>query len=235
MGELFLAAAVFLGSHIGLSSTPLRDMLAGSLGERVFQVGYSLVSLAAIIWLVMAYNDAVYTPGGATLFWPISVIGTLIPVVLMLLACLFLVGGVSTPNPTAAAAAGFLDADDPARGVLRITRHPVMWAIGLWGLAHLGPNGDAASVLFFLTLTALALGGTLLIDAKFERRHGESYRRFQALTSNIPFAAIAGGRQKLAVTEIGPRRIGAAVILYLVLFGLHRAVIGVNAHGVLGG
>jgi hypothetical protein len=31
---------------------------------------------------------------------------------------------------------------DPARGMYWVTRHPVTWAIGLWGIVHMLANGD---------------------------------------------------------------------------------------------
>ena len=47
---------------------------------------------------------------------------------------------------------------DPARpGIAAITRHPLLWALTLWSLAHLAPNGDLAHGLLFgsFALTAL--------------------------------------------------------------------------------
>ncbi len=78
----------------------------------------------------------------------------------MPLALFLLVGGVLIPNPSATGMTGVLDRLEPARGVLRITRHPVMWGVGLWAAVHLVANGDLASLLFFggFLLTALGRG-----------------------------------------------------------------------------
>jgi uncharacterized membrane protein len=75
----------------------------------------------------------------------------------MPVAALLFVGGLTTPNPTIAGKA-FIDNEiAPPSGVLRITRHPMMWAFGLWACSHLIANGDLASLLFFGAIAALAL------------------------------------------------------------------------------
>jgi uncharacterized membrane protein len=113
------------------------------------------------------------------------------------------------------------DAREPATGMLRITRHPVMWAIGLWALSHLLANGDLASILFFGTFTVMALAGTLLIDAKRTRRPPAGWGVFLQATSNVPFAAILERRQRFVPREIGLTRVAGALGLYVVLLWAH--------------
>lgn len=55
-----VSVAVFVISHVVLSSPFIRGPLVARLGERVFMVGYSVVSLLLFVWLVMAYNDSPY-------------------------------------------------------------------------------------------------------------------------------------------------------------------------------
>ena len=123
-----------------------------------------------------------------------------VPLVVMPLAFLLLVGGLSGPNPTAVGQEKLLEKELGPRGVLRITRSPVMWGIGLWALSHMGPNGDWASLLFFGTLAVLALLGSVLIDAKNAVRRGDAWTRWTQLSSNIPFVALIQGRQTLGIT-----------------------------------
>jgi uncharacterized membrane protein len=52
MTMLFLAALFLPLSHFGISSTPLRPILVERLGERPYQGFYSLVSFAALAWLI---------------------------------------------------------------------------------------------------------------------------------------------------------------------------------------
>lgn len=159
--SLIAAGLAFCGSHILLSSTRLRGALRDQLGERGFLGVYSLTALATFAWFVAAYARA------PTLrLWMPSAWTALAPVLLMPFAAILLVAGYSTANPTAVGMERRAAADDPAPGILRITRHPVMWAVGLWASSHLLANGDLASLWFFGAIATLALGGTVLIDRK---------------------------------------------------------------------
>jgi uncharacterized membrane protein len=113
-------------------------------------------------------------------------------------------------------------------GILRVTRHPLLWGIALWAFAHLLANGDVASVLLFGTFLVLALLGPFLIDAKRRRARGAAYERFLAVTSNVPFAAIAAGRTSLHAAELGWWRIAAGLLLYVAFLAGHRWLFGVS-------
>jgi uncharacterized membrane protein len=229
MTELLLAAAFLIASHYGISSTPLRGRLVDRLGERAYLGLYSVIALAAVVWLSIAYAGAPYVE-----LWTFAAWMAWLPLLLMPVALIFLVGGVSTPNPTAVGAPGTLDPEDAARGILRITRHPVMWAIALFALSHVVANGDLASVIFFGAFAALALIGTLLLDRKYAARRGADWRRFAEVTSNVPFGAIAAGRQRIEFEEIGWPRVGAALALYIALLALHPWLFGVSPMGAVG-
>lgn len=84
-------------------------------------------------------------------------------------------------------------------------------------------DGDLASVILFGSVLVLALGGTVSIDAKRRRNFGEQWAQFARVTSAIPFAAIAAGRNRLgpALVEIGVWRPLAAIGVYGVAFYLH--------------
>ncbi|MGH6919297.1 MAG: NnrU family protein, partial [Geminicoccaceae bacterium] len=216
MIELFAAAALLLATHYGISSTRLRAWLVARIGERPYLVLYSLVALGAVIWLIFAYQRAPYVA-----LWPMATWSAWLPLLVMPFALLLLVCGVSTLNPTAVGSPDTLDQAEPARGILRITRHPFMWGVALWALAHIVPNGDAAGVVLFGTFAVLALLGTHLIDHKFATSRGAQWQRFLAVSSNLPFAAILAGRQHLVPAEIGWLRVGIALALYVVLLAMH--------------
>ena len=144
-----------------LSSTRLRGSLRDQIGEQGFLLIYSLTGLVTFAWFVLAYARAPFIPVWTPPRW-----AAYVPIGLMPLATLLLVSGYSTPNPTAVGMERSVRADDPAPGIMRVTRHPVMWAIGLWALGHLAANGDLGSIWFFGVIGALALGGTVLIDRK---------------------------------------------------------------------
>ena len=184
--SLALGAICFAGIHLGVAGTTLRDRAIAALGEDAYRAVFSIVSLAAIVWLVMAYKDAPYvTTWGIPEWWkPIAII-------LMLPAFLLAVIGLTTPNPASVGQEGRV-ACSP-EGIVRVTRHPFLIGVGLWAVLHLIANGDVASFIFFGALAVTALAGTVSIDAKRRRALGRGWQSFAAQTSIVPFAAIAAG------------------------------------------
>ncbi len=222
LSSLVIAGIAFCGSHTLLSSTRLRGSLRDQLGETGFLAVYSLTALATFAWFVVAYSAAPTVELWAPRRWM-----RLVPVLVMPLATILLVAGYSTANPTAVGMERWARADDPAPGILRVTRHPVMWAIGLWALSHLIANGDLASVWFFGAIAALALGGTVLIDRKKRLALGSYWSRLAETTSNLPLAALGAGRTRLRWRDIGLLRIVAGLLLYAVLYLAHPILTGV--------
>lgn len=219
--SLLIAGIAFCGSHTLLSSTRLRGSLRDQLGEQGFLFIYSLTALVTFAWFVLAYVRAPVIPLWAPPPWTAYV-----PISVMPLASFLLVAGYSTPNPTAVGMERSVRADDPAPGILRVTRHPVMWALGLWALSHIAVNGDLGSIWFFGALAALAIGGTVLIDRKKQLALGSHWQRLAGITSNIPFAALLGRRTRLRWRDIGLLRPLAALLLYAVLYLGHPFLTG---------
>ena len=219
--SLVIAGIAFCGSHVLLSSTGLRGSLRDQLGERGFLAVYSLTALVTFAWFLMAYAHA-----PTILLWPRQMWMALVPIVVMPLATVLLVAGYTTPNPTAVGMERAARADDPAPGMLRVTRHPVMWAIGLWAISHMIANGDLRSLLFFGAFAALSLGGTLLIDRKKRLALGSNWSRLAEVTSNLPFVALVTGRTRLRWRDISLLRLIAGLLLYAVLYNAHALIAG---------
>src|SRR3546814_4659116 len=55
MSLLIVTCILFVGSHL-LLSHPLRAPLAGRMGERAFQIVYSVVAIATLILVVQAWR-----------------------------------------------------------------------------------------------------------------------------------------------------------------------------------
>jgi uncharacterized membrane protein len=223
MEILALAAVVFLATHY-VSSTPLRSGLVGLLGDNTYLGVYALVSFCVLGWMIWAYTKAPFERlwvGDEFKAWV---------VVLMPLACVLLACGLLTTNPSAVRQESALRSMGEPRGILRITRHPVQWAIALWAMLHLVVRGDTASVIFFGSLAFLAISGTLLIDARKNRTIGADWQRFAATTSNVPFVAIFQGRNQYRFDEIGWARVGAGLALYVVLVSVHPYVFGARPY-----
>ena len=227
MAMLIAAAAVFLVIHLLISGTRVRDAITGAIGGRAYLGLFSLASIAIIIWLVMSYNAAQASadnPGLYDLGRGVRDLG--IPV----LALAFLLGvqGLLMPNPTSVQQEGAAAKEGVVKGVLRITRHPFLWGVILWSGFHVAANGDLASVIFFGTFFVLALFGTFSIDAKRRRNLGDAWNAFAAKTSNIPFAAVIAGRNRLKMAESFGWRFWAALILFLAFLFLHHRIFSVS-------
>ena len=222
MISLTLAALAFALIHLGVSGTRLRDRLVAIIGLRSYMVAFSVASVASIVWLIKAYSSAPYIATWGQLEWwkPVAI-------ALMLPAFLLVVIGLTTPNPTAVAQEGL--ADQPPRGIVRITRHPFLVGVALWSAIHLVGNGDWASLLFFASLAAVSVAGTVSIDAKRRRTLGTAaWDGFARQTSIVPFAAILGGRAALSWPELGWWRPAAGVAAYALMLGGHSHLIGIS-------
>jgi len=228
MLNLIAAAAFFVLLHLVVSGTRMRDALTGRLGPGPYMGLFSLASIAGLVWLGFAFADASRSSGNDVI-WSVSPLTQAIQLVLQLLAVFFIVVGLTTPNPTSVRQEGALDRPEVVRGILRITRHPFLWGVAVWALGHLLVNGDAASIVLFGSMLALALFGTASIDAKRKRVLGSKWDQFAVQTSNVPFLAIAQGRQRLALAEIGWWRPLVALAAWAALAFGHRYLFGVPA------
>lgn len=220
MVQLVLAALFFCGVHFFIAGTSVRAKLIGKMGKKPYRIAFSILSALGLLWLIGAYRGAPYIGLWGQLYGlkPLALF-------LMLLAFLLVITGLTTPNPTAVSQS---DRDEPAQGILRITRYPLLWGIGVWALTHLLVNGDLASFIFFGAFLALVSVGTRSIDAKRKRRFGEQWARFASATSNIPFLAIWQGRNRFSLQEIGWWRIILAVAAYALMLRLHKPLFGVS-------
>ncbi|MFO1047678.1 MAG: NnrU family protein [Geminicoccaceae bacterium] len=226
MLNLAIAALFLLGTHFGIASTLLRGQLIARVGEGFYRMLYSLLALSAFAWLVLAWRAAPFDPLWSTGVGLHHLVAALMPLPLLLAVC-----AVTAPNPTVVGQRPDPDASAPAAGIIRVTRHPLMWAIGIWALLHLAVNGDLASLLFFGALATLALAGTILIDQRRTRQNAPGWGVFLQATSNLPFAAILERRQRLAPGEIGLWRVALALALYVAVLWLHPVLFGVAPLG----
>ncbi len=222
MISLALAALAFLGIHLGVSGTVLRDRAVAAVGLRGYMLAFSVASVGAIIWLVSSYVAAPYVPTWGQLEgWKPVMIALMLP------AFLLVVIGLATPNPTAVAQEGLVD--QAPQGIVRITRHPFLMGVALWSGLHLVGNGDVASLLFFAALAVTAVAGAASIDAKRRRALGDkAWDAFASRTSILPFAAILAGRNRFDMREMGWWRPTAGIVAYALMLGGHAHIVGVS-------
>jgi uncharacterized membrane protein len=228
MIALVLAALFLPISHFAIASTPLRPMLVRRLGERWYSLAYSLLTLVAFAWLIIAYHQAPNLP-----LWHAPRWLQLLFAPLMLIASVLVVAGLTTPNPVIVRSERLFDRPEIVRGILRITRNPFFWGVGIFSIAHVIMIGDVAAAVAFGSVGFLGLAGAPLLDAKKARRHASSWKAFAAATSNIPFLAIAQGRQRLVWSEIGFWRFALGLGLLLAALLFHRSLFGGNPLGAV--
>ena len=214
LAELTSASLAFFGTHIAMSH-PLRPLLM-KLGEAGFQIVYNLVSLATLVWMVIAFRAALPAdlPGSGDIGWILATLLTL-PALLLFLGSLT-PRNPSMPLPGAATAARA----GPA-GVFTITRHPMMWGFALWALSHLVLWWSWRTVIVALTILALALIGARLQDAKKRVQMGEAWTTWEAQTSFHP--------RLTAFARIGWKGWAAAVLAWGVLTWVHWPLAGIPA------
>lgn len=211
--HLALAVAVFLISHSLTNRPGFRVRAEAMLGGRTgFTIAYSLVSLALLAWIIAAYAAA-----PTLMVWGQAPWMRWVPVLAMAPACLLLVGGLATPNPFSIGPGG-KGFDSAHPGLLRLTRHPMLWGLALWAGAHIIPNGDVAALMVFVPLLLLALAGPTVLDRK-RRRTLPNWDRLAAVTGRPRWAMLR---------EIGPWRVIFALLAYQALLLAHEPVIGVS-------
>jgi len=216
---LVIAVAIWLGLHIGIAGSGARAALVARVGEAWFRAGFSIASLAALGLLIAAYRNAPTVPLWTAPGWLRWVL-----VFLMLPAFALFVGAVATPSPTFIGSEGAI-ANEP-RGMLRITRHPMLWSFAIWGLVHMVGTGELASLLFFGAFVVTAVAGMGSIDAKLARRAPAQWQRLAAVTSIVPGEAILEGRNRLVLAEFDWIVPLAGVVAWLALLYVHPYLFG---------
>jgi uncharacterized membrane protein len=223
MTMLAIAGLIFLGIH-AIPATRLRSQAISAMGEDRYMGAFVVLSLASFFFWAWSFEHA---PVGLRAWyypdwWP------WVKAVILLFAFVLFVGGVSSPNPTAVRQGQLLDRPDVGAGIFAITRHPLMWAFGLWGTAHFISQPDWRGFWFFAIFAITALGGAWLQEQRKARQYGAGWERFAAKTSFVPFVALARGRARLSLAEIGWWRIILAVVLWAAILHLHPLLFGVS-------
>lgn len=212
MARFLLVLAVFLIAHVIPAMPAARRKLQARFGEGGFIAAYSALSLLLFAWLIREALLAPYVPlwfAGDWGFW-VALVG-------MPLALFLLGAGALAPNPLSIA---FVTRawDPQAPGAVAVTRHPILWGLGLWGLAHLPANGHLVGLALFGTLGVFALIGMVVVEGRRRLALGEEqWRTLAAGTSFLPFGALLTGRVRWPRDPVtlagGAAGLGAAALL----------------------
>jgi uncharacterized membrane protein len=219
---LIVFSLLFAITHIGLCHGKVRAGLVAKLGPMRFRLLYSLVAIGT------------FTPA-AVIFFTERHLGPVLyelprwAELLIALPCTFfavqlLVLSMANPSP-----ASMIPAKPEARGVLRITRHPMNMGWTLFGIAHLAGNGFLGDIVFWgLCFVFVGLVGAFHLDRRKRRSAGESHAAFYRETSVLPFAAIVMRRQKLDLSDLALPMVAIALIAWGALVYFHGSIFGVG-------
>jgi len=221
--RLALGWLLFGGTHILLSSTPVRTRLIAKLGMARFKGLYSLVALATFIALVVLFANNRHA--GSLLFVPPAWMSHLTEL-LMVPSLLFIVLGARTPQPaTTASDFGGARPTSPS-GVLRITRHPLNTGVILLGLAHMLSNGAAGDWIFWGGFVVYGIISAIHQDRRTLTSGPPEFKPFHAQSSAIPFTAILSGRQQLVLRELRWQSVLISLVLLVIIRLLHPSPLG---------
>ncbi len=214
--EFFCALVVFLLSHVIPVRPPVRPWLVRHLGLRWYYLGYSLLSVILLVWLILAAGRAPYVeviPPYEALRW--------LPMIVMPVVCLLAAQGVGIANPLSFGGMGKGPFDPSRPGVLAFTRHPLLLAILLWAFAHLLANGDLAHVILFGMFALFAALSVGLIDRRKQRQAGAEWNTMAQNTARFSWRGLLRLRPCIWTW------LGTGVLL-AVLLALHAPIIGVS-------
>lgn len=193
-----------------------RPALVARMEEAGFRLLFSLLSTISLAAMIATYLRA-----PEVWVWTPSPVLNTVAAVIMVPAFILMVTALRPSNPTLAGADMLMHDRLPDVGITRVTRHPMLWAFTLWGVAHMLANGDAATLWMSGSILLISVNGMFSIDRKKRRRLGEAYAAFEAKTSIIPFVAILQGRNQFKGSEIGWTSVLLALALYAATFWLH--------------
>ncbi len=167
MSLLVVGLLLFTIVHLlPAASPPMRDRLAGKLGENAYRGVFSVVIVAALVIIVFGWKATTPT----RVYAPPVAGGPVISALVFFAFVLFATSKVRS-------------------NYRRIVRHPQMMAVILWSVAHLLVNGDARSVMLFGGLGIWAVAEIVLCN----RRDGEWQKPDVVPFSADMIVAIIGG------------------------------------------
>jgi uncharacterized membrane protein len=193
-----VGVAMFVGVHLVPMMPEWRAALVDRVGEGGYKAGFSVLALVGLIGAIIAYRFAPHVA-----LWPSPPPLRIVTAIVMLAAVLLFAGAKGVP------------------WFKRIVRHPMLWAIGLLGVAHLLVNGEVAGVILFGGLAMFGFGWQPLTDRRDAALDPAGWAETRRATSFWPFVK---WHVRSDPVTLRPLIIGAIVYVALVL--LHPWLFG---------
>lgn len=211
-----LALAAFFASHALPALPGVKPALQLRLGRGGYGALFGILSLLVLVWVIVAAGRAPHVE-----LWPQYPWMRWMANLLMPLAVLLVVLALGAPNPLSFG--GRRTGYDPARpGLAGVVRHPLLWALLLWSLAHLLVNGDLAHGILFGAFGLFCVLGMPMLDRRRQRELGlAEWQRLAAHTANLP-------RPWRLAPALSPGRLLLALVVWAALLAAHPHVIGVS-------
>ncbi|OUS18844.1 hypothetical protein A9Q97_00115 [Rhodospirillales bacterium 47_12_T64] len=224
-GGLIAAFLLFLILHSIPPMQRVKGTLINLLGKRGYYLGYSVISLFALSWLIREVWAAPYVE-----VWPFEAWAARTTAHIMPIAIIIFMAGFLRPNPLSigpSSLGGGAGYDNSRQGFIGIVRHPALWGFALWSGAHLFANGSLAEVLFFGGLLVLSFAGMAIVDRRRKRILGlETWVDLSRGTSNIPFAGLFKGGNCWPTAGDGYAVLAGGFLLALAIW-FHPVLFGV--------
>ena len=222
---LIAVLGAFVLSHLVPALPPVRARLIGLFGRCGYFSLYGIVSLLLLLALIHASATAPYIE-----LWPTTDMSLAVPRLVMPFALILAIAGILAPNPLSMSLNR--EAFDPLRpGIVAVVRHPVLWALLIWSLAHIAANGDVGHVVLFGTFAAMSAMSMMSLDRRRQAKLGRpEWDRLAARAPQLPLLAAlrAGWRPAFSGRIVRHLLLGLAV--YGVLALTHVWFAGVPAY-----
>ena len=212
---VIVAMAVFVLSHVAIARTQLKPVLIARIGPRGYLAFYSAVSVLLLAWVIVAVIAA-----DRIVLWPAPDWAHGFAAAVSLAGFILIGVGAVAPNPLSVSfrTEGF---DVTRPGVVGWIRHPLIWGLSLWGLAHVPANGDWPGLILFAGSALFGAVGVFAVERRIRRRLGaEAWRELTAGRGHVDGASLAGA--------------GLGGALWLVFLALHPVLFAADPLAVLG-